>query len=116
MSNVAKIHSDKTPHRVHFIPEWAEKRHLKQVDIVREIGADKGLVSKWFKGTLPKQEYLEKLAALFRTDIPGLFRDPEDDWLAQFFKERTAEQREKAISVLKLLFDQDASKNGTSDH
>lgn len=112
MSNVRTIHASKTPQRIHFIPEWAEKRHLKQVDVVRETGADKGLVSKWFNGTLPKPEYLEKLAALFGTDVQGLFRDPDDDWLAKFFQDKTEEQKEKAISMLQLLFDQPSRKSG----
>lgn len=115
MSNITRIHSDKTPQRIHFIPEWAEKRHLKQVDVVREIGADKSLVSKWFKGTLPKPEYLEQLAGLFGTNIQGLFRHPDDDWLAKFFYDKTEEQKEKAISMLKLMFDEIADKSGTSD-
>lgn len=110
MSNIERIHSGKAPQRIHFIPEWAEKRHLKQADIARDVDADKGLVSKWFKGTLPKQEYLERLAALFGTDVPGLFRHPDDDWLAQFFLDRTEEQKEKAISMLKLLFEDADSK------
>ncbi|MBD8665272.1 helix-turn-helix transcriptional regulator [Rhizobium sp. CFBP 8752] len=106
MSNVPTIHSQKTPHRIHFIPEWAEKRQMKQADIVRELGVDKGLVSRWFDGTLPKADYLDRLAALFQTDVHGLFRSPEDDWLTQFFQDKTEEQKEKAINVLKLMFDQ----------
>ena len=114
MSNVTQIHSDKTPIRVHFIVEWAEKRNLKQADIVREVGADKGLVSRWFDGTVPKQEYLEKLAALFDTDIHGIFRHPEDDWLARFFRNKSEEQRAHAIEMLRLLFKND-DKTGTDD-
>jgi transcriptional regulator with XRE-family HTH domain len=106
MSNISKIHNSKTPIRIHFIPEWAEKRNLKQADIVREIGADKGLVSKWFRGVLPGPEYLDRLAALFGTDRPGLFRHPDDDWITQFFIDKTEEQKEKAISMLKIMFEE----------
>lgn len=105
MSNPSVIHGEKSPIRIHFIVEWAEKRNLKQADIVREIGADKGLVSRWFDGTVPKAEYLEKLAALFGTNIHGLFRHPDDDWLARFFQDKTDQQREKAIQMLELWFD-----------
>lgn len=104
MSNQHTIHGDKTPIRIHFIVEWAEKRNLKQADIVREIGADKGLVSRWFDGTVPKTEWLEKLAELFGTDVHGLFRHPDDDWLAKLFRDKTQEQRDQAIDMLKLLF------------
>lgn len=105
MSNPTRIHADKTPQRVHFIVEWAEKRELKQKDIVREIGADKGLVSRWFKGAVPKHQYLVQLAALFQLeDIHALFRHPDDDWLAKFFRDKTDEQREQAIDLLRVLF------------
>ncbi|NTG19359.1 helix-turn-helix transcriptional regulator [Agrobacterium rhizogenes] len=113
MSNVSRIHSNKTPQRIHYIPEWAEMRHLKQVNIVEELNVDKGLVSKWFRGTLPKPEYLEKLAALFGTDVQGLFREPHDDWLAKFFRDKTEEQKDRAISMLKLFFDQHEDGTGT---
>lgn len=112
MNNVTRIHSDKAPTRIHFIVEWAEKRGLIQADIVREIGADKGLVSRWFDGKVPKADYLAKLAALFETDVNGLFRHPDDDWLAKFFKDKSDEQKERAIEMLRLWFKEN-EKTGT---
>lgn len=98
---------------MHFISEWAEKRGLRQRDVVSELGIDKGLVSKWFnKGVLPGPDYLERLAALFETDVHGLFRHPDDDWLAQFFRDKTEEQKEKAIQMLKIMFE--PQKDGTN--
>ena len=111
MSNIEAIHQDKTPVRIHFIVEWADKRGLIQADISRKIGADKGLVSRWFDGTVPKPEYLEKLAELFNTDVHGLFRHPDDDWLTRFFQDKSEEQREQAIKMLKLMFE--TSRTGT---
>jgi transcriptional regulator with XRE-family HTH domain len=105
------IHAGKTPIRIHFIVEWAERRNLKQTDIVREIGADKGLVSRWFDGTVPKAEYLEKLAGLFGTTVHGIFRHPDDDWLTKFFHDKTEEQKEKAIQMLRLMFQ--SNRTGT---
>ncbi len=113
MNNIEHIHSDKTPVRIHYIPEWAEKRNLSQADVGREIGVDKGLVSRWFGGTLPKQEYLERLAALFGTDVHGLFRDPEDDWLLKFFQDKSESQRERAIEMLRIFFKENG-KTGTN--
>lgn len=113
MSNIEQIHADKTPVRIHYIPEWAERRNLSQADVVREIGADKSLVSRWFAGTLPKDEYLEKLAALFGTDVHGLFRHPDDDWLTRFFRDKTEEQKERAIEMLRLFF-KEHDKTGTA--
>lgn len=113
MSNVTKIHSGKSPTRIHFIVEWAEKRGLRQTDIVEEVGADKGLVSRWFKGTIPKEDYLEKLAALFGTDVHGLFRHPDDDWMARFFQNRSREELERMKTMLEAAFPVDR-KDGTA--
>jgi transcriptional regulator with XRE-family HTH domain len=119
MSNVFQIHGDKKPAhrnkitiRLHFINEWAEKRNMSQADLGREVGADKGLVSRWFGGMVPKEDYLMKLAALFGTDVHGLFRHPDEDWLAKIFREKNEEQRERAIEMLRLLF-KDSDHSGT---
>lgn len=80
--------------------------------MAREVGADKGLVSRWWKGTLPGPEYLEKLAALFHTDPEGLFRHPDEDWIARFFKDRSEADRERAKEILTLAF----PKTGTDDN
>ena len=107
MSNVTRIHTDKTPVRFHYIKEWAERRNLKQADIVAATGANKGLVSRWFKGVLPGQDYLAALAALFEIEPAALFRHPEDDWLTQFFRERSEADRDKAKQMLQVMFELD---------
>lgn len=106
MNNLPIIHGGKTPTRIHFIVEWAEHYGMKQSDIVRELGVDKGLVSRWFSGTLPKHEYLERLAALFQMegDINRLFRHPNDDWLLKFFQDKSEADRERARELLELMF------------
>lgn len=110
MSNTVRIHAGKTPVRRHFIREWAAHRHLRQRDIVRELGVDKGLVSRWFGGTLPSEQYLEGLADLFQTTTDSLFRDPGDDWLAKFFRERSDDEKERARRILEEAF---PSRTGT---
>lgn len=106
MSNLSTIHGGKTPTRIHFIVEWAEHYGMKQSDIVRELGVDKGLVSRWFSGTLPKHEYLERLAALFHMDgdINRLFRHPDDDWLLRLFQDKSEAEKAKARELLELYF------------
>ena len=113
MSNTTRIHSDKTPPRIHFIAEWAEARGHKQVDIVNHLGVDKGLVSRWFKGIVPKPNYLNALADFFElSDISSLFRHPDDDWLARFFRDKTEEQKEQAIDMLKIMFKEKRTGTG----
>ncbi|MBX5206722.1 helix-turn-helix transcriptional regulator [Rhizobium sp. NZLR11] len=104
MNNVTEIHAGKENKRIHYIVEWAEKRQLSQADIVREIGADKSLVSRWFSGTNPGKEWRPKLEALFGADEGGLYRHPDDDWLARFFRDKTAEERRKAVELLEMFF------------
>ncbi|MFC6487328.1 helix-turn-helix domain-containing protein [Nitratireductor sp. GCM10026969] len=104
MSNPVRIHTDKEPVRKHYIAEWAARRNLKRADIAREIGADKSLVTRWFQGKLPSDHYLERLAALFHTTTDGLFRHPDDDWLATFFRERNEEERQRARRILESAF------------
>jgi transcriptional regulator with XRE-family HTH domain len=112
MSNLTRIHTDKTPTRIHFIPEWAEHRNLRQADIVALTGADKGLVSRWFSGKLPGQNYLEALAGIFGVDVPALFRHPDDDWIRELFRSRSEAEREKVLNLMKAMFElEDAKKS-----
>lgn len=100
----SRIHPSKQPRRPHHIVDWAEKFGFKQVDIAREIGADKSVVSNWFSGTTPGVEYQEKLAALFHTDPEGLFRHPDDDWMARFFRDRSRDEIERIKNTLEAAF------------
>ena len=104
MVQVTRIHGNKRPpDQRHFIPEWAAHRGLRQVDIVQETGIDKGTVSRWWRGVTPSYEHQDVLAALFRTDRPGLFRHPDDDWLARFFRNRSEADKERARRILEEI-------------
>lgn len=116
MTQVTSIHSGKTPQRIHFIPEWAAKREMRQADIVKafppDMNVNKSTVSRWFKGSLPEAHHLAGLAAIFETEVSSLFRDPDDDWITKFFRERSEAERDQAIDVLKALF-KNSSRTGT---
>lgn len=90
--------------RIHFIEEWAERRGLKQADICRALDVDKSTVSRWFDGVLPQVKHLEPLAELFEVEPNALFRHPDDDWLARFFKERDEEERARIKATLEAAF------------
>lgn len=111
MGNVTQIHRSKQPRRPHFIKEWAEHRgYKKQSELCEALDVDKSVVSRWFNGTSPGAEHQQKLAALFHIEPEALFRHPDDDWIARFFRDKTKEEVERAKLLLKTAF---PDKTGT---
>jgi transcriptional regulator with XRE-family HTH domain len=107
MRRPVRIHTDKQPRRLHYIPEWAERRGLSQADIVRELASDanKSTVSRWFSGSIPQDKHIVPLAEVLCLDDPtALFRHPDDDWMARFLKGRDAEERERIRATLEAAF------------
>ncbi len=100
-------HDHDGPKRRHFIQEWAELRGKKQADIVRDLGIEKSVVYRWFaEGVIPTEKYLMPLADYLNVDeVVSLFRHPDDDWMAKMFRDKTDDQREKAVAMLKLFFE-----------
>lgn len=110
MAQIETIHASKQPRRPHFIREWAEKRGLEQADLVRDLGADKGVVSRWYSGSSPGVDWQEKLAAYFGCTPDALFRHPDDDWMAKFFAGRKREEIDRIKHMLEVAFPR---KDGT---
>lgn len=110
MVQVTRIHKGKTPTRLHFLAEWAERRGLKQVDIVAATGADKGTVSRWFAGRMPETPYLwDVIGALELGDEPNaFFRHPDDNW----FKKMFAGRKQQEIDDAKKLVEINLGKSG----
>lgn len=106
MPKVTSIHKSKQPRRPHYIPEWAAHRGFEtQAELAKALEIDKSVVSRWYNGASPGLEHQERLADLFSLeDREQLFRRPEDDWLARFFRDRTAEEKERARKVLEAAF------------
>lgn len=104
---ITRIHRGKQPRRPHFIPEWAEKCGFEdQADLVEEIGADKSVVSRWYAGASPGEEWQLKLAAAFghEGEPEIIFRHPDDDWLTRFFRGRSKDEIERAKTMLEAAF------------
>lgn len=102
MTPLPTIHGSKTPPRMHYIVEWADRRNLKQVDLVKALGVDKGTVSRWFDGTLPRPDHLVALAEVFQIDVPALFRHPDDDWIARLLQHRSADEKQRIAQIIEL--------------
>lgn len=111
MAQVTKIHASKTPPRIHYIAEWAEKYGVSQADIVRATGSDKGTVSRWFSGRLPEQKSLMALAQILPVKEPNdLFHHPEDNWLNRRLRAAAEEDRKKLEGAVELFL---PGKTGT---
>lgn len=103
--SVTSIHKGKQPRRPHFIPEWAEKRGFaSQVELAEALDADKSVVSRWYNGTSPSRDWQEKLAELFHCEIDGIFRHPDDDWIARFFADRSTDEINRMKQMLEAAF------------
>jgi transcriptional regulator with XRE-family HTH domain len=101
----AQIHKGKQPNRPHFIREWAEHRGFhKQADLAKALEADKSVVSRWYKGTSPTEDWQNKLAALFHCEPESLFRHPDDDWFTKFFRNRQRDELDRMRKMLEAAF------------
>lgn len=80
------------------------RRNLRQADLARELGVDKSLVSRWYRGATPNEQWQEKLAALFQISEEALFRHPDDDWVTKFFANRSQEEIERIKATLETAF------------
>lgn len=84
-----------------------EKRgYPRPVDLANALEADKSLISRWYSGTTPGEEWQASLADLFGyPDEPEIiFRHPDDDWFARFFRDRSIEELARMQQMLEVAF------------
>jgi hypothetical protein len=113
--SVARIHKGKQPRRPHFVKEWAEKRGYKRpVDLAIALEADKSLISRWYNGSTPGEDWQAALAEFFGyPDEPEIiFRHPDEDWFARFFRGRAQDEVDRMKQMLQAAF---PPKTGTND-
>jgi hypothetical protein len=97
----------KSEQKVHYVPEWAAHRHMRQVDVVDALEGlvDKSTVSRWWGGALPEKKHLQALQDLFELDEPAaLFRHPDDDWMRRFLRARSEDERFRIRQMLEAAF------------
>ena len=123
MAKVTKIHQGKQTVRRHYIGEWLELKNMAVSDLVAALNdpdrdsslpeIDKTQVYRWLKGQMPGAATQARLAAIFgfEGEPERLLQDPSIDWISHFFKDKTEEQKQKAIDMLKILFSD--SRTGT---
>lgn len=104
-SDNVRILPDRQPRRPNYIREWAERRGLRQTDIVEAMSVEKGLVSKWFNGSTPSLKHQGPLAGVLGLEDPSsLFRHPDEDWMWRFLRGRPANEVEQIKSLLEAGF------------
>lgn len=111
------LHRPKTPDhskgfKLHYIPEWAARRGWNQAYVAKELDVNKGTVSKWFDGALPSEANLPRIAALFGVEVDELFRAPSDNWLENFVRNRSEDERKRMKIALEASFPRKTGTGG----
>lgn len=112
MTNITKIHQGKQPVRRHYIAEWLEVRGMSPMDLLAALNdpersidlaeVDKSQVYRWLKGQLPHPPMQLRIKEVLELDDAGdLLRPPENDWFAQFIKDRDEDE----IARMKLMLE-----------
>ncbi len=99
----------KQPRRPQHVAEWAARAGLRQADVADHLGADKSVVSRWFSGSTPGEEWQARLAELFGCKPGDLFRSPDDAWFSNFAAALSPEEIERAKAILQAAFPTAAS-------
>jgi hypothetical protein len=118
MAKTSRIHSNKPAVRRHFLAEWLEAKEITPMELLEGLNdpdrfsdlpaVDKSQIYRWIKGQMPNRSAQVRIAhALGFPDEPEkLMRDPAIDWIAKFFIDKTEKQKQSAISLLKLFFEE----------
>lgn len=101
-----QIYRGRQPNRPHHVEDWAVRRGFKdQAALVKALEADKSVVSRWYNGATPSRAWQLRLVELFVLDAPeDLFRDPDDDWLSKFFRDRNREEIDRIKQTMETAF------------
>lgn len=103
---IPQIYGRRQPKRPHYLREWVERRNFKtDAAFAKEIGADKGVVSRWLdedNPTTPGKDWQEKLGVFFgdEADPVDIFRHPDDDWFARLIRTNSDEKIAQAKRLL----------------
>jgi hypothetical protein len=105
-----EIYAKRQPKRPHYLRDWIERRGFRtDTEFAEAIGADKSVVSRWLDEddpTTPGKDWQVKLGTFFgdEDDPADIFRHPDDDWFAKFFRTRSEDQIRRAREMLEIGF------------
>jgi hypothetical protein len=104
------IYSKRQPRRPHYLREWVERREFEtDAAFADAIWADKSVVSRWLdehNASTPGPDWQRKLGVFFgdEEDPADIFRHPDDDWIAKFFRDRRPEEIEHIKKSMETTF------------
>lgn len=104
------IHQKRQPRRPHYLRDWVERREFDtDAAFAEAIGADKSVVSRWLdedNPSTPGREWVQKLGIFFgdEEDPADIFRHPDDDWIAKFFRDRKPDEIEHIKKSMETTF------------
>ena len=102
MRNGQDQNSD-SPEPLHYIPQWADHRDVTRAQIARDLGVQKSTVTRWFKGTMPRDDHLRILADYLECpEVKSLFRHPNDDWFAREFRRLSEKKKQELKLIIEL--------------
>lgn len=107
---ITTIYGKRQPKRPHYLREWVDRREFKtDAAFAEEVGADKSVVSRWLdedNPSTPGQEWQLKLGIFFgdQDDPADIFRHPDDDWIAKFFRDRKPDEIEHIKKSMETTF------------
>lgn len=108
--------------RRHFLAEWLGAKGLKPADFLRLLNADPTLpeinktqVYRWIEGQTPQPAMQKRIAATLKIEPGALMRNPDAEWLADFFEGRTDEERARIKQVLELSWPKPPIKRGPTN-
>jgi len=104
MSDLDGIHQKKQGRRPHFLREWMDSKELRAVDLSEELNIDKSIISRWLAGATPSADKQRILADFFGCEPEGLFRHPDEDWMARELRGRPREEIERIKQTIRTAF------------
>lgn len=87
-----------------MLHQWLSHKGMTAEELALAIDTSKSVISKLSNGKQRyNQDWLEKIAFVFKCDVPSLFHDPATPTLDEIYKSLSVEDKGRAIAILKTL-------------
>lgn len=108
---LSEIFPAKQPARPHYLGRLMELRSLTNADLIKDLGVDKSQLSRWLdddKPSTPGRKWARELGQYFAVppdnEFVDIFVDPDVDWMYRLLRGKSAEERNRARTLLEAAF------------